>query len=102
MRKSITSYFRFRWYSSFNRDIRGLKSSNSKRNWLSFQQNHFSNTCYTVLLQLGVALGFVVPPMLVTQSEDVVLLGEQLRILFYIVAGVTSVLLVMILFCEST
>ncbi|KAE8749600.1 hypothetical protein FOCC_FOCC003588 [Frankliniella occidentalis] len=48
--------------------------------------------------QLGVALGFVVPPMLVTQSEDVELLGEQLRILFYIVAGVTSVLLVLILF----
>ncbi|KAK3913646.1 Feline leukemia virus subgroup C receptor-related protein 2 [Frankliniella fusca] len=47
---------------------------------------------------MGVALGFVVPPMLVTQSEDVELLGEQLRILFYIVAGVTSVLLVLILF----
>ncbi|XP_034245936.1 feline leukemia virus subgroup C receptor-related protein 2 isoform X2 [Thrips palmi] len=48
--------------------------------------------------QLGVALGFVVPPMLVqNNTTNPELIGDQLRVLFYIVAITTSVLLVLIL-----
>lgn len=47
--------------------------------------------------QLGVALGFVVPPMLVKNYDKIELIGNDLRVLFYIVAITTSVLLVLIL-----
>ncbi|XP_054277209.1 uncharacterized MFS-type transporter C09D4.1-like isoform X2 [Macrosteles quadrilineatus] len=48
--------------------------------------------------QLGVALGFVIPPMIVKNSEDLDVIGSGLSLLFYGVAILTSVLLVLILF----
>ncbi|XP_046430609.1 feline leukemia virus subgroup C receptor-related protein 1 isoform X3 [Neodiprion virginianus] len=46
---------------------------------------------------LGVAVGFLFPPMLVKNSEDVTVIGDGLQTMFYIVAAITSVILVLIL-----
>ncbi|EAA11941.4 feline leukemia virus subgroup C receptor-related protein 2 [Anopheles arabiensis] len=48
--------------------------------------------------QLGIAVGFLVPPMLVENHDDINLIGDDLRLMFYIVAGFTSVLVVLVLF----
>ncbi|XP_017866728.1 PREDICTED: feline leukemia virus subgroup C receptor-related protein 2 [Drosophila arizonae] len=45
--------------------------------------------------QLGVAIGFVLPPMLVPNSEDINQVGSDLQLMFYLVAGLTSVLLIL-------
>uniref|UniRef100_A0A182MFC6 Uncharacterized protein n=1 Tax=Anopheles culicifacies TaxID=139723 RepID=A0A182MFC6_9DIPT len=47
---------------------------------------------------LGIAVGFLVPPMLVENHDDISLIGDDLRLMFYIVAGVTTVLVVLVLF----
>ncbi|KAH8394844.1 hypothetical protein KR222_007895, partial [Zaprionus bogoriensis] len=52
--------------------------------------------------QLGVAVGFVLPPMLVPNSEDLETVGKDLQMMFYMVAGLTTVLLVlMVLFFQD-
>ncbi|XP_030081300.1 feline leukemia virus subgroup C receptor-related protein 2 [Drosophila hydei] len=45
--------------------------------------------------QLGVAIGFVLPPMLVPNSEDINQVGSDLQLMFYLVAGLTSILLIL-------
>lgn len=47
--------------------------------------------------QLGVAVGFLLPPMLVKMQEDNVKIGEELSIMFYYIAAFTTVILIMIL-----
>ncbi|XP_039277327.1 feline leukemia virus subgroup C receptor-related protein 2 isoform X1 [Nilaparvata lugens] len=47
--------------------------------------------------QLGVAIGFVFPPMLVGNHDDLSLIGADLKVMYYIVAGITSALLVLVL-----
>ncbi|XP_022663791.1 feline leukemia virus subgroup C receptor-related protein 2-like isoform X2 [Varroa destructor] len=47
--------------------------------------------------QLGIALGFQVPTLLVPMSEDHNLVAKNLQILFGVVAGVTSVVFIAIL-----
>ncbi|XP_073847578.1 histamine transporter [Musca autumnalis] len=52
--------------------------------------------------QLGVALGFVLPPMLVANNEDQDLVGHDLQWMFNYVAGVTTVLaILMVLFFQD-
>uniref|UniRef100_A0A2M4BLW0 Choline/ethanolamine transporter FLVCR1 n=1 Tax=Anopheles marajoara TaxID=58244 RepID=A0A2M4BLW0_9DIPT len=48
--------------------------------------------------QLGIAVGFLVPPMLVENHDDISLIGDDLRLMFYIVAGFTTFLVVLVLF----
>ncbi|XP_059058357.1 uncharacterized MFS-type transporter C09D4.1 [Achroia grisella] len=47
--------------------------------------------------QLGVAVGFFLPPMLVRSQGTIEEIGADLQLMFYIVAGFTSVLFVLIL-----
>ncbi|XP_041975281.1 uncharacterized MFS-type transporter C09D4.1 isoform X2 [Aricia agestis] len=47
--------------------------------------------------QLGVALGFLLPPMLVRAQGSIEDIAKDLQFMFYLVAGVTSVLFVFIL-----
>ncbi|PZC72144.1 heme transporter FLVCR2 isoform X1 [Helicoverpa armigera] len=47
--------------------------------------------------QLGVAVGFVLPPMLVRASGTIPEIAADLRLMFYLIAGFTSVLFVFIL-----
>uniref|UniRef100_UPI00358EEE42 heme transporter FLVCR2-like n=1 Tax=Myxine glutinosa TaxID=7769 RepID=UPI00358EEE42 len=46
--------------------------------------------------QLGVALGFLVPPLVVPNSGDMNQVGERLSMLFYGVAAITSVLFLLV------
>ncbi|XP_028034143.1 feline leukemia virus subgroup C receptor-related protein 2 isoform X1 [Bombyx mandarina] len=47
--------------------------------------------------QLGVALGFLLPPMLVKSTGTMEEIGHDFQLMFYLVAGFTSVLFVFIL-----
>ncbi|XP_043582497.1 feline leukemia virus subgroup C receptor-related protein 2-like isoform X1 [Bombus pyrosoma] len=47
--------------------------------------------------QLGIAIGFLFPPMLVQNSEDPNVIGRGLHVMFYIVAAFTTTILVLIL-----
>lgn len=47
--------------------------------------------------QLGIAVGFLFPPILVPNSEDIVLVARGFQLMFYIVAAITSLVLVLIL-----
>lgn len=51
-------------------------------------------------LQLGIAIGFLFPPMLVQKSEDLDVTSRGLQVMFYIVAAFTTIILVLILLCE--
>lgn len=50
--------------------------------------------------QLGIAVGFVLPPILVKNHDDLDLIGRDLQFMFYSVAGFTTILVVLVLFCE--
>lgn len=47
--------------------------------------------------QLGIALGFLLPPVLVENHPDLNLIGDDLKLMFYIVAGFTSLLVILVL-----
>ncbi|KOC64839.1 putative MFS-type transporter C09D4.1 [Habropoda laboriosa] len=47
--------------------------------------------------QLGIAIGFLFPPMLVQNSNDREISGRELQVMFYIVAAFTTVILLLIL-----
>lgn len=61
--------------------------------WLSH------NLIFT-FFQLGIAIGFLLPPMLVKNSDNLDDIGNDLESLFYYVAIATTVLFVLILFCK--
>nr|XP_020472946.1 feline leukemia virus subgroup C receptor-related protein 2-like [Monopterus albus] len=48
--------------------------------------------------QLGVAIGFLVPPMLVPNVDDLDELAHHIRVMFYITAGVATVLFILVVF----
>lgn len=50
--------------------------------------------------QLGIAVGFVLPPILVKYNDDPDMMGKDLQFMFYSVAGFTTVLVVLVLFCK--
>ncbi|XP_024085056.1 feline leukemia virus subgroup C receptor-related protein 2 isoform X2 [Cimex lectularius] len=65
-----------------------------------FGQDQVSSACSIGVFgnQLGVALGFLIPPSVVPDVDDNELVGSRLGLLFKSVAGFTSVLLVLIIF----
>lgn len=68
-----------------------------------FGPNQVSSACSIGVFgnQLGIAIGFIMPPMLVKNHDgDKNLVGEDLQFMFYLVAGFTTVLLVLILICK--
>lgn len=48
--------------------------------------------------QLGIAIGFLVPPILVPNVEDMDELAHHIRIMFYITAGVATSLFILVIF----
>ncbi|KAJ8269950.1 hypothetical protein GJAV_G00108600 [Gymnothorax javanicus] len=46
--------------------------------------------------QLGVAIGFLVPPMMVPNVEDMDLLAYYIRVMFYTTAGVATLLFILV------
>lgn len=53
--------------------------------------------CY---FQLGIAIGFVLPSMLVANHDDINLIGEDLKFMFYLIAGITTILLLLVVLCK--
>ncbi|XP_055687095.1 feline leukemia virus subgroup C receptor-related protein 2 [Lutzomyia longipalpis] len=47
--------------------------------------------------QLGIAIGFVMPPILVRNHDDLDLVGRDIQFMFYLVAGFTSLLVILVL-----
>ncbi|KAM9354736.1 choline/ethanolamine transporter flvcr2b [Pholidichthys leucotaenia] len=48
--------------------------------------------------QLGIAIGFLVPPILVPNVDDIDELAHHIRIMFYITAGVATLLFILVVF----
>ncbi|CAG10621.1 unnamed protein product, partial [Tetraodon nigroviridis] len=63
-----------------------------------FGQNEVSSACSIGVIgnQLGCAIGFLVPPLLVPNVDHRDVLGNHLRLMFYTTAGVTTALLVLV------
>uniref|UniRef100_A0AAY5ECZ5 Major facilitator superfamily (MFS) profile domain-containing protein n=1 Tax=Electrophorus electricus TaxID=8005 RepID=A0AAY5ECZ5_ELEEL len=47
--------------------------------------------------ELGIAIGFLVPPILVPNVEDMDELANHIRVMFYITAGVSTVLFILVI-----
>ncbi|PBC31673.1 MFS-type transporter [Apis cerana cerana] len=64
-----------------------------------FDLNQVSSACSIGVFgnQLGIAIGFLFPPMLVQNNEDISQIGRGLHAMFYIVAAFTTIILVLIL-----
>lgn len=52
-------------------------------------------------MQLGIAIGFLVPPILVPNVEDVDELAHHIRVMFYISAGVATIIFILVVICKS-
>ncbi|XP_067312358.1 heme transporter FLVCR2 [Pseudorasbora parva] len=48
--------------------------------------------------QLGIAIGFLIPPILVPNVDEVSELAQHIRVMFYITAAVASLILVLVVF----
>lgn len=48
------------------------------------------------VFQLGIAIGFLVPPILVPNVDDLDKLASHIRVMFYITAGVATFLFVLV------
>ncbi|XP_064195581.1 heme transporter FLVCR2-like isoform X1 [Anguilla rostrata] len=46
--------------------------------------------------QLGIAIGFLVPPMMVPNVDDMDMLAHHIRIMFYMTAGVATLLFILV------
>ncbi|PSN51560.1 Feline leukemia virus subgroup C receptor-related protein 2 [Blattella germanica] len=69
-----------------------------------FGENEVSTACSIGLFgnEMGIALGFYVPTLLVSNSEDIDAIGNDLSTLFYISAGVsTSVFIIALIFFQD-
>ncbi|XP_046877344.1 feline leukemia virus subgroup C receptor-related protein 2 isoform X4 [Hypomesus transpacificus] len=63
-----------------------------------FGQGEVSTACSIGVSgnQLGIAIGFLVPPILVPNVEDMEQLSYHIRIMFYITAGVATLLFILV------
>lgn len=52
----------------------------------------------SIVLQLGIAIGFLVPPILVPNVDDMDELAHHIRNMFYITAGVATLLFILVVF----
>lgn len=57
-----------------------------------FQFLHFLLIVGFFLSQLGTAIGFLVPPVLVPNTDDMNLMGHNISIMFYGTAAVSTLL----------
>ncbi|XP_069371664.1 choline/ethanolamine transporter flvcr2b isoform X1 [Paralichthys olivaceus] len=65
-----------------------------------FGEKEVSTACSIGVLgnQLGIAIGFLVPPMLVPNVDDMDKLAHHISIMFYITAGVATLLFILVVF----
>jgi hypothetical protein len=50
--------------------------------------------------QLGIAVGFLLPPILVKNHAELDLIGNDLQFMFYSVAGFTTILVILVVLCK--
>ncbi|PNF35122.1 hypothetical protein B7P43_G09462 [Cryptotermes secundus] len=64
-----------------------------------FGPNEVSSACSVGVFgnQLGIAIGFLIPPMIVKNHDSLDEIGHDLSVMYYSVAGFTTVLLVLII-----
>ncbi|TUD52966.1 Feline leukemia virus subgroup C receptor-related protein 2 [Bagarius yarrelli] len=64
-----------------------------------FGSNEVSTACSIGVFgnQLGIAIGFLVPPILVPNVEDMDELASHIQVMFYITAGVATVLFILVI-----
>lgn len=80
----------------------------SVQSWLwVFSDWHctLSSACFWTFLlvfalQIGCALGFLIPPEIVINTDDLDVIGQRLSVMFYGGAALTSALFILILICE--
>ncbi|XP_068609662.1 heme transporter FLVCR2 [Brachionichthys hirsutus] len=67
---------------------------------LWFGEREVSSACSIGVLgfELGIAIGFLVPPILVPNVDDMDELAHHISIMFYITAGVATVLFILVVF----
>ncbi|XP_068194120.1 heme transporter FLVCR2 isoform X2 [Antennarius striatus] len=67
---------------------------------LWFGQKEVSTACSIGVLgnQLGIALGFLIPPVLVPNVDDIDELAYHIRVMFYISAGVATAIFILVIF----
>ncbi|XP_067427786.1 heme transporter FLVCR2-like isoform X1 [Thunnus thynnus] len=65
-----------------------------------FGSNEVSTACSIGVFgnQLGIAIGFLVPPILVPNVEDMDELAHHISVMFYITAGVATLLFILVVF----
>lgn len=64
-----------------------------------FHSTHLNLSCHVSLVsQLGIAIGFLVPPILVPNVDDLDELAHHISIMFYITAGVATLLFILVVF----
>jgi hypothetical protein len=51
-------------------------------------------------VQLGVAIGFLLPTMMVRKHDNLDDIAQDLSVMYFTVAGFTTLLLVLIILCE--
>lgn len=56
---------------------------------------------YFVFFQLGIAMGFLLPPMLVPNVDNMDELAHHIRVMFYITAGVATFLFLLVVFGKA-
>nr|XP_061798233.1 heme transporter FLVCR2-like [Nerophis lumbriciformis] len=64
-----------------------------------FGANEVSTACSIGVFgnQMGIAIGFLIPPILVPNVDDVEELAHHIKIMFYISAGVASVIFILVI-----
>lgn len=68
-----------------------------------FAEDEVSRACGIGVFgqQFGTALGFIIPPMLVKNHEEIALIGKELSYLFYGVAAFTTPIAILVLICKK-
>ncbi|XP_035530429.1 feline leukemia virus subgroup C receptor-related protein 2 isoform X1 [Morone saxatilis] len=66
---------------------------------LWFGQQEVSTACSIGVLgnQMGIAIGFLIPPILVPNVDDINELANHIRIMFYISAGVATLIFILVI-----
>lgn len=59
-----------------------------------------SHTTIRTYFQLGVAIGFLLPPIMVKNNDDKDLVGKDLQVMFSTMVGITTALSIATIICE--
>lgn len=89
-------YWTYSILKSFTFVERFLKSCVKYMKYCEFDQSLNMLFWLSILFQLGIAIGFLVPPVLVPNIDDMDKLAYHISIMFYITAGVASLLFILV------